>query len=393
MNIKPLILLAAILLSCQDTSGERESNPIEKSIVVGAERMDLYLTDLKDKRIALVVNQTSMVKDVHLVDTLLSRGIDIVKVFSPEHGFRGTADAGEAVSSGIDPTTKLPLVSLYGKNKKPTAEQLSDVDVVIFDIQDVGTRFYTYISTMHYVMETCAEQDKSVIVLDRPNPNGMYVDGPVLEPEHSSFVGLHPIPIVHGLTVGELAKMINGEGWLKDGLTCQLKVIENEHYNHSSEYSLPIKPSPNLPNDEAIALYPSLCLFEGTIVSVGRGTPHPFQVIGHPTRGLGAYTFKPASNAGASRPKYESELCYGKSFVKSKIKRELNLGYLINSYKLLSKNGDFFNNYFVKLAGTSDLRKQIESGVSEPDIRESWQGKLTQYKTIRKKYLLYPDFE
>lgn len=365
----------------------------ETNVVPGAYQTGSYLPFIKDKKVALVVNQTSMVGSSHLVDTLISLGADIKKVFAPEHGFRGDADAGETVKSGIDVKTNLPIVSLYGDNKKPTVSQLADIDYVIFDIQDVGTRFYTYISTMHFVMESCAESNKPMIILDRPNPNGMYVDGPVLDTAFKSFVGMHPIPVLHGLTVGELAGMINKEGWLKNGVTCNIQVVPVKNYSHHNHYSLPVKPSPNLPNDLSIKMYPSLCLFEGTVISVGRGTYQPFQQIGHPDFTGMPHYFTPQSIEGmAKNPRYEGQKCYGIDFQKVDFTGGFTLTYLIDFYHKYDGT-DFFNNYFDKLAGTDKLRKQIETGASEKEIRQSWAKELAAYKAMRKKYLLYNDFE
>ncbi len=363
-----------------------------QSLKVGAERMDEYLPLIEGKRVALIVNQTSTVGNTHLVDTLLSRGIDIQKVMAPEHGFRGEAPDGEKINDSRDQKTGVPIVSIYGSSKKPSPEMLEDVDVLIFDIQDVGVRFYTFISTMHYIMEAGAENGKKVIILDRPNPNGMYVDGPVKEDSVSSFVGMHPIPIVHGLTVGELAQMINNEGWLKNGVKADLEVISVSGWTHKNTYPLPIKPSPNLPNDNAIVLYPSLGLFEGTAVSVGRGTDHPFEVIGHPDFKNGAYSFTPMPNAGSKYPPLEGELCKGQSFVDTEVKHELTLKYLIEYYREL-EDIEFFKDYLTLLTGTEDLRKQIEAGMTEEQIKATWQPKLNKYKALRKQYLLYPDFE
>ncbi|MFN6944613.1 MAG: exo-beta-N-acetylmuramidase NamZ domain-containing protein [Cytophagaceae bacterium] len=387
--------------SCQ-SSNKKNHPPVsdnvsesefKQNILTGAEQFETYLPLLKNKRIGLAVNHTSMVKDTHLADTLLSLGIQVKRIFSPEHGFRGKADAGEKVNHEKDPKTGLPIISLYGNNKKPTADQLKDLDVIVFDIQDVGVRFYTYISTMHYIMEACAESGKQVIVLDRPNPNGHYIDGPVLKPAHKSFVGIHPIPIVHGLTVGELAKMINGEGWLDKGVKCDLVVIPCKNYTHNTRYSLPTKPSPNLPNDLSIQLYPSLCLFEGTPVSVGRGTDMPFQVFGMPEKDFGAFSFTPKSTDGAKNPPYENQLCFGKNLNAEKVKEGFTLDYLIYSYQKTSDKDKFFTNFFESLAGTETLRKQIKEGWTQEKIRESWKEDLLRYKSIRKKYLLYPDFE
>lgn len=375
------------------------SQPHVTRIIVGAERTSEYFPLIKGKNIALVANHTSQIDGVHLVDTLLSAGFQVVKVFSPEHGFRGNADAGQEIGDKIDLVTGLPIISLYGKNKKPQAVDLAGVELVIFDIQDVGARFYTYISTMTYVMEACAENQIPVIILDRPNPNGFYVDGPVLESEFKSFVGLHPVPIVHGMTVGEYAGMVNAEGWLENGEKCELSVIPVENYSHSDFYELPIKPSPNLPNKIAIFLYPSLCLFEGTVVSVGRGTKLPFQVIGHPEIKAGSYSFIPKSIPGvASKPKYEGVQCFGQNltgFAESSqnLQGQMHLSWLIEYWQVLKEKGSFFDSYFEKLAGTAQLRKQIEDGWSEAQIRESWQPGLEKFNQIRKKYLLYPDFE
>ena len=282
-----------------------------KNVTVGAESISDYIQDLENKKVAVVGNQSSLVNGVHLVDTLISLNIDVVKVFSPEHGFRGKADAGEKVKSGIDSKTGLSIISLYGSNKKPKAEQLKGVDVVLFDIQDVGARFYTYISTLHYVMEACAENNIKLIVLDRPNPNGHYVDGQVLNPKYKSFVGMHQVPVVHGMTIGEYAQMINGENWLKNEIKCDLKVVNVKGWDHTQFYKLPIKPSPNLPNMLSIYLYPSLCFFEGTVVSVGRGTSFPFQVVGHPKFGEATFNFTPKPTSGAKHTKLENEKCFG----------------------------------------------------------------------------------
>lgn len=362
-----------------------------QQLKTGAEQLDLILPTLEDKKVALVVNQTSTVGSIHLVDIMLYLDLNLVKVFAPEHGFRGVASAGEKIANGADPKSGLPIVSLYGSNKKPLAGQLENVDVIIFDIQDVGARFYTYISTMHYVMEAAAENNVKVIILDRPNPNGMYVDGPILQPEHKSFVGMHPIPILHGLTVGELAKMINGEGWLEDHVKCDLTVVPMLNYTHGTTYSLPVKPSPNLPNDLSVALYPSLCLFEGTVISVGRGTDEPFQQIGHPSmQDYFDYHFEPIGNPGAKHPKHEGKMCYGISFEKEPVTAGLTLQHLISFYEKYDKN-DFFNGFFTQLAGTDELQKQIESGMTEEEIKATWQTALKKYKSMRKQYLLYPD--
>lgn len=400
-----LLLMCMSFLSCfvqaQPNSLIKVENTVKtvNDVQVGAERMDIYLPLLKGKAVAVVGNPTSMVKSTHLVDTLLALGVNVKKVFCPEHGFRGEADAGEHVKNAKDKKTNLPVISLYGKATKPAAADLKDVDVVIYDIQDVGARFYTYISTMHYVMEACAENKKKVIILDRPNPHGYYVDGPVLEEKYKSFVGMHPgVPIVHGMTVGEYAQMINGEGWLKNKVKCDLTVVPVNKYTHNDLYQLPVKPSPNLPNMRAVYLYPSLCLFEGTIVSVGRGTDTPFQVIGHPNLKNCTFTFTPHDTPGAKNPPYEDTLCYGHDlrdfadvFVSSS--RQIYLYWLIGTYKDTPDKKNYFKNYFYSLSGTGTLRQQIIDGVKEEDIRKSWEPGIKKFKEVRKKYLLYPDFE
>lgn len=368
------------------------------SAVMAADRPGSYLPLLYGKSVGVVANQTSITKEGHLVDYLIANKVAVKKVFAPEHGFRGTASAGEVIKDGKDVKTGLPIVSLYGSNKKPTAEQLADVDVVVFDIQDVGARFYTYISTLTYVMEACAENGKKVIVLDRPNPNGYYVDGPVLKDGFESFVGMHHIPVVHGMTIGEYAKMVNGEKWLKDGVQCQLDVVTCENWDHSMTYSLPVKPSPNLPNDDAIILYPSLCFFEGTTVSVGRGTDKPFQQFGAPYFKETQHSFTPQSNEGAKYPKYEGEQCNGfvlNDFAQFYINGlgELYLHWLIEAYNMAPEKDKFFNSFFEKLAGTDQLRKDIIAGKTAEQIRESWQEEVSEFKRLRRKYLLYKDFE
>ncbi len=363
-------------------------------IVTGAEQFSRYGPFLKNKKVAVVANQTSFLQGEHqhLVDYLIDKKISVKKVFAPEHGFRGTADAGEHVKDGIDKKTGIPLISLYGNNKKPSKEQMKGFDVLIFDIQDVGARFYTYISTLHYVMEACAEAKIPIIVLDRPNPNGHYIDGPILEKEHQSFVGMHPVPVVHGLTIGEYAQMINGEGWLNDSIKCDLTVIEMQNYTHKTPYSLPIKPSPNLPNDRAINLYPSLCFFEGTFINAGRGTDMQFQVFGAPSLPASKYTFEytPQSNEGAKDPKFKGQLCHGKDLRNGPRLSKINLEWLIDAYNANGKKSDFFNSFFVKLAGTDKLQQQIEQGLSAEEIRNSWKDGLAVFQKIREKYLLYP---
>ncbi|QCE41879.1 exo-beta-N-acetylmuramidase NamZ domain-containing protein [Psychroserpens sp. NJDZ02] len=414
-----VLLFVLVLISCASKTKDNlaETNqilaktktktnpPPFNPIIVGANQTKSYLSLLKGKRVGIVANQTSVIfKNVispsntvsgqsysHLVDSLISEKVNVTKVFAPEHGFRGQADAGEVVKDGIDTKTGLPIVSLYGKNKKPSAEQLQDIDVIIFDIQDVGARFYTYISSLHYVMEACAEQNKLLLVLDRPNPNGHYIDGPILEMEHSSFVGMHPVPIVHGLTIGEYATMINGEKWLKNGIQCNLKVITMTHYNRQMTYDLPIKPSPNLPNAQAINLYPSLCLFEGTNISAGRGTDLQFQIYGSPFLPKSSYVFTPIANDGAKYPKYENKVCNGYNLSQAKPLNGLNLNYLIAAYKTTTNQSEFFikNGFFTKLAGTNKLQQQIEAGWDEDKIKATWTSGLNSFKIKRQPYVLY----
>ena len=420
INFKPFkstYLFLFLLLNFQLISCAQKTKPIVKNttetiaekvavLKTGAERTNLYLELLKGKNIAVVANQTSVLtvlqraevapnvmgsKKVtqHLVDYLHTyNGITIKKVFAPEHGFRGKADAGEIVKDGFDTKTGLPIVSLYGKNKKPSAAQLTGIDIVVFDIQDVGARFYTYISSLHYVMEACAEAGIKVIILDRPNPNGHYIDGPILEPAHKSFVGMHKVPVVYGMTIGEYGQMINGEKWLKNGMQCNLKVIPLENYNHNTTYSLPIKPSPNLPNDKSINLYPSLCFFEGTNVSAGRGTEMQFQIYGSPFLAKKEFSYTPQANEGAKYPKYKNKLCFGEDLRTAKKLDKLDLSYLIKAYKQ-NTSKEFFNNFFTKLAGTKKLQQQIEQGVTEKEIRESWVKDLEKFKLMRNKYLIY----
>lgn len=364
-----------------------------QELKLGADRMDQLLPMLKDKKVALVINQTSILSDgTNLLDTLMSSNVQIQKIFAPEHGFRGTADAGAKITDGYDPITKIKVESLYGKNYKPRADQLEDVDVVIFDIQDVGARFYTYISTMHYVMEACAENDKECIVLDRPNPND-HIAGPVLDIKYKSFVGMHPIPVQHGLTVGELAMMINGEGWLKNNAKCRLSVVTMINWKHGQPYSLPVAPSPNLPNDQAIQIYPSLCFFEATKISVGRGTDFAFQVAGAPGKQYGRFVFVPKSREGATNPMHRDLNCYGIDLRNMSTDGKLDISYLINFYKKSGKGAQFFSSrqFMDLLAGTNKLRQQILNGESKESIEKSWQKDLDAYRNLRAKYLLYPD--
>jgi len=386
-------MISTIQAQISKTDDEPALVLVDKAHYVSAAmQLNDYLPLIEGKRVGVVGNQTSIIGETHLVDTLLSLGVDVRRIYTPEHGFRGTADAGAKVNSGKDEKTGLPIVSLYGKNKKPTAEMLQGIDVILFDLQDVGVRFYTYISTMSYVMEAAAENDIPVIVLDRPNPNGFYVDGPVLKTENKSFVGMHEVPVVYGMTIGEYAKMVNGEGWLKGDITCNLTVIPINNYNRHAIYELPIKPSPNLPNWESVYLYPTLCFFEGSIVSVGRGTGTPFQVYGHPSM-RGSYTFTPKSSSGASKPLLEGQRCRGENLVEfahdyAYNDNQLHLEWVIDAYQQLKDNG-FFKDYFRLLAGDKQLQRDIEYGKRVDEIRASWQDDLDAFKAIRAKYLMY----
>lgn len=366
-----------------------------QQIKTGAEQSGLYLPLLMGQKVGLVVNQTSRIGDQHLVDFLLAHKIDVEKIFTPEHGLRGNEEAGKEIANGTDVKTGIPVVSLYGKNKKPTKEQMKGVDLVVFDIQDVGVRFYTYISTLHYVMEACAESKKSLLVLDRPNPNGDYIAGPVLKPEFRSFVGVDPIPVVYGCTVGELARMINDEGWLENHEKCDLMIIRLKNYTHQMSYSLPITPSPNLPNDRAVRLYPSLCFFEATSASIGRGTQFPFQVIGYPNKRFGDFHFTPKSIPGmAEKPKQEGKACYGLDLRKLKNVPHFTLSYFIDFYRQFQNEPEFLTreHWFDLLAGNDQLLKDIRAGKSDAEIKAGWKDELERYQSIRKKYLLYPDF-
>ncbi|WP_171032388.1 exo-beta-N-acetylmuramidase NamZ family protein [Polaribacter aestuariivivens] len=376
-------------------------------IKTGAERTDLYLNLLKNKNVGIAANQTSVISVLqraevkpnvmgskkvthHLVDYLHNySGITVKKVFSPEHGFRGKADAAELVKDGLDTKTGLPIVSLYGKSKKPSAQQLKGIDVMIFDIQDVGVRFYTYISTLHYVMEACAENGIPVIILDRPNPNAHYIDGPILEMKHTSFVGKHPVPVVYGMTIGEYGQMINGEKWLKNEIQCDLKVIPLQNYTHQSKYSLPIKPSPNLPNDKSINLYPSLGFFEGTTINAGRGTKYQFQRYGAPFFKKTDFSYTPKANEGAKYPKHKGKICYGVDLSKTPHLSKIDLSFLINAYKQTPKIEKFFGSTFTIHAGNTKLQQQIEQGLSEEEIRATWIDGLEKFKVVREKYLIY----
>lgn len=388
-----LLLLVATL---PHLAARPQNQPPDK-VTVAAERPGAYLPLLYGKKVAVVANQTSRAYDQHLVDYLLDREVAVTKVFAPEHGFRGQASAGAKVADGRDAATGLPIISLYGDNRKPTPGQLAGVEVILFDIQDVGVRFYTYISTLSLVMEAAAEADIEVVVLDRPNPNGYYVDGPVLEAEFSSFVGMHPVPVVHGLTVGEYARMVNGEGWLSGGRRCDLHVVRCKGYSHDMHYELPVAPSPNLPNAAAVTLYPSLAFFEGTPVSIGRGTERPFQVVGAPWFADSNTVFTPEDRPGAEDPKFEGRQCLGydlREFAQFYLRGmgKLYLYWLEGAYAQAPDQGAFFRPYFDLLAGTDRLRKQIAAGTPVAEIRAGWQEDLEAYRQRRERYLLYPDF-
>ena len=388
-----------LMVSCGSSFKKQETKDKKKEVATenptseiktGDENIQAYLPILKNKKVGIVTNQTGIVSDkTHIVDFLLEEKVLLQKIFAPEHGFRGTADAGEHVVDGKDTKTGLPIISLYGDNKKPKPEQLEGIEILIFDLQDVGARFYTYISSLHYVMEACAENNIQLIVLDRPNPNGAIVDGPILEKEYTSFVGMHPIPLLHGMTIGEYAKMINGEKWLKDGIQCNLIVIPCLNYNRNMAYSLPVKPSPNLPNDQAINLYASLCLFEGTNVSSGRGTEKQFQIYGSPFLPKSNFSFTPISNFGSKDPMNKDQLCYGEDLTTIPKVTKLELKWLIKAYNETFDKSKFFNPFFTKLAGTKKLQQQIEAGTSEVAIRKSWEKGLNDFKAMRKKYLIY----
>ncbi|MDB5020295.1 MAG: hypothetical protein JWQ28_1422 [Pedobacter sp.] len=423
MNASFLILLnlsflTATLQTCGNTPEKKQVDPLSsdtsrisgsisepsKALRTGAEQTELYLPLLQGKRVGMVVNPTSIIGKQTSVDSLLKAGVQIVKIFGPEHGFRGNASAGATVNDAIDEKTGIKAVSLYGKYEKPTAEDLQDIDIMVFDIQDVGVRFYTYINTLQHVMEACAENNKQLLILDRPNPNGFYVDGPILDPKLVSGIGLQAIPIVHGLTVAEYAQMLNGEGWLKNKVQCKIKIIKAANYDHSMPYVLPVKPSPNLNTAQSILLYPTLCLFEGTILSQGRGTQFPFTVLGAPAlKGKYTFSFTPKSIKGmAETPLHQDTPCYGldlRAYNISNIRQEktLNIKWLIELYNAYPNKADFFNNKlskqmgnFDKLAGSTNLKQQIIAGKSENEIRASWEPGLGAYKKMRKKYLLYP---
>ncbi len=414
-----VLLFVFVLISCgSKTKKESSSNneilkqiQNDKNVIVGANQTEKFLPLLKGKKVGIVANQTSVIfnpnSHTHLVDSLVSLNINVTNIFVPEHGFRGKADAGEKVVDGVDTKTGIPIISLYSANKKPKLEQLketkkyetdietgvSTIDIMVFDLQDVGARFYTYISTLHYVMEACAEANIPVLILDRPNPNGHFIDGPILEPEHKSFVGMHPVPVVHGMTIGEYAQMINGEKWLENGIQCNITVIPLKNYTHQTAYSLPIKPSPNLPNDVAINLYPSLCFFEGTNVSAGRGTEKQFQIFGSPFLNTDmfpyTYQFTPKPNVGAKYPKHQGNLCYGMDLSETKRLNRLDLNYLIEAYQASENKDKFFNAFFTKLAGSKSLKEQIQSSHTAYEIKKNWVRGLQEYDAMRQAYLLY----
>lgn len=420
-NLSLIMMVFLTIVSCKTSKSVNYSIPAETTIkskikstkfLTGADNVKSYLSLLKNKKVGIVTNQTGMIsydsihtvfdtvseshidvvsrKNLHIVDYITQKTkIDLIKIYAPEHGFRGTADAGELIIDGKDTKTGLPIVSLYGNNKKPSVEQLEGIEVVVFDIQDVGARFYTYISSLHYIMEACAENNIELIILDRPNPNGGIVDGPILEKEYSSFVGMHPIPILHGMTIGEYALMINGQKWLKDSIQCPLKIVPCENYHRGNPYSLPVKPSPNLPNDQAINLYASLCLFEGTNVSVGRGTEKQFQIYGSPFLPNIDFCFTPAPNVGAKDPLYNGRDCFGEDLSKIPMVKQLELKWLIKAYNETEDKSKFFNSFFTKLAGTKKLQQQIEAGLPEAEIRATWQNDLEKFKLIRNEYLIY----
>ena len=392
-------VLFSVLLMCYCNSlkaqSKKESKDVAsisrmKLIKTGADNYTEYLPLLAGKKIGIVTNPTGILGNkTHLVDFLLDQKVALEKIFAPEHGFRGTADAGEHIVDGKDSQTGLPIISLYGENKKPKPEQLTNLDIIIFDIQDVGARFYTYISSLHYIMEACAEQKIEVIVLDRPNPNGNIIDGPTLEIKNTSFVGMHPIPLLHGMTIGEYAKMINGEKWLLNGIQCNLTVIPCLNYKREMTYSLPVKPSPNLPNDQSINLYASLCLFEGTNVSVGRGTEKQFQIYGSPFLPKSKFKFTPKPNFGSKDPVFKNQLCFGEDLSNIPKVKQLELKWLLKAFNKTKEKSSFFNAFFIKLTGTQKLQEQIEANLSEVEIRKSWQKGLNDFKEMRKKYLIY----
>lgn len=414
--MKHLLFICVLIINCIATGAQNKTrNPSQ--VITGADRTAVYFPLLQNKTVAVFANPTSRIGKTHLVDSLLAGGIKVKKIFGPEHGFRGDADAGEHIKDAKDPKTGIPVISLYGDHKKPTTDDLKDVDVVVFDIQDVGVRFYTYISSLEYVLEACLENHKPIMILDRPNPNGFYVDGPVLDKKFKSFVGMQPVPIVYGMTMGEYAMMLAGEGWLSEkanaanafNITTEpsvdtpfhFTVIKCKNYDHSTKYILPVMPSPNLKEMQSIYAYPSTCFFEGTVMSEGRGTDHPFQIFGHPSLPKNLYAFTPAPNAGAKNSKCFGLKCYGWNLSNDKEARakimsgNIQLGYFLEAYKLFPGKDSFFlkNNFINKLAGTDKFQQQVKDGWSEAEIRKSWEPELQAFKATRKKYLLYEDFE
>lgn len=390
INLSACLVMVTVMTLLPAMAG---CQPTRKATTLtGADQMDLIVASAAGKQVGLFANHTATVGNKHLLDTMLSKGIKVTRIFSPEHGFRGDADAGETVAGGTDPRTGIQIVSLYGPSKKPSADQLAGLDIIFFDMQDIGARFFTYISSLHYMMEACARDGKKLIILDRPNPNGSYVDGPVMQPAFKSFVGMHPVPIVHGMTIGEYARMVNAEGWLEGGKRCDLEVIGVKYWKHSEPWHVAIKPSPNLPNDHAIALYPSTCLFEGTVLSIGRGTQSPFEQAGHPSlRGKFDHSFTPVSIPGmAKTPVLQDQLCFGIDFRKDPVRDHIDLDHLITLYQAFPDKEKFFNSYFDKLAGTAELKEQIRSGMPAAKIREGWKKDLEAFRKIRAKYLLYP---
>ena len=365
----------------------------QEIVLPGIYQLETIITNLQEKKIGVVANHASILresnKDQHLVDYLIKNKIEIEKVFAPEHGFRGKADAGEKIKTEKDKNTGLEIISLYGKNRKPSAEKLNGIELMIFDLQDVGVRFYTYLSTLHYVMEACAESNIPLIVLDRPNPNIQYVDGPILESTYKSFVGMHPVPIVYGMTIGEYAQMINGEGWLNNKIKVELKIIPIKNYTRDTFYELPIRPSPNLPNSKAIELYPSLCLMEPTVYSIGRGTELQFQIYGHPEYKNKGFYFKPRPNFGSKYPKHQNVLCYGKDLSNVSSPTKIELKWIIDAYQNFPHPDSFFLNGFNRIAGNSKLKQQLIKGTSEIEIRRSWEKDLNKFKKVREKYLIY----
>ena len=407
INSKSISNIKSINTSNESSETNTFNDLLVNNFRTGAENVNAYLDKLKNKKIGVITNQTGTIRkfkiippnskdngsynvsNISIIDFFIDEKLNIQTIFAPEHGFRGTADAGEHIIDGKDSKTGLPIISLYGDNKKPKPEQLDGIDIMVFDLQDVGARFYTYISSLHYIMEACAENKIQLIVLDRPNPNGSIVDGPILEIEFTSFVGMHPIPLLHGMTIGEYAKMINGEKWLKNGIQCDLTVITCLNYKREMKYSLPIKPSPNLPNDQSINLYASLCLFEGTNVSVGRGTETQFQIYGSPFLPKSDFKFTPKPNFGAKDPVYNGKECYGEDLSKIEKVNQIELKWLLKAYKNTPDKSKFFNSFFTKLAGNKKLQQQIETGISENEIRKSWEKGLSDFKEMRKKYLIY----